>query len=133
MVGREQKASRGESRLSPEDHEAETPHDRTRRNASRGRKCARESGYANGESGPPTKSLRPRRQQWKSCCRRKGKRPPDADQGGEVMRLRAEVARLTEENARLKLARSKAGRKPIGDRAMTPAERMARMRAKARH
>jgi hypothetical protein len=59
-------------------------------------------------------------------ARRKGKRrPPDADQ---IVRLKAEVARLTEENARLKLARSKAGRKPIGDRAMTPAERMARMR-----
>jgi hypothetical protein len=50
----------------------------------------------------------------------------------EVAQLRAENTRLKKEIARLKLARSKAGRKPIGDRPMTPAERMARMRASRR-
>jgi hypothetical protein len=45
---------------------------------------------------------------------------------GEVARLEAEVARLAHaEPAR----RSNAGRKPIGDRAMTAAERMRKMRS----
>ena len=56
----------------------------------------------------------------------------------EVTRLRAEVARLTRElaEARAKAAKpataGKPGRKPIGDRAMTAAERMRRMRQRMR-
>jgi hypothetical protein len=51
----------------------------------------------------------------------------------EVARLTAEVARLTRELAEARAAKpaashAKPGRKPIGDRAMTAAERMRRMR-----
>ena len=53
-----------------------------------------------------------------------------SSQADEIKRLKAEIARLTEENARLKAARRQSGRKPLGERAMTAAERMRKMRDK---
>jgi len=48
----------------------------------------------------------------------------------DVEALKARVAALEAELAGMKSARSKAGRKPLGDRAMNAAERMRRMRAR---
>ena len=48
----------------------------------------------------------------------------------DVAALRTRVSALEAELARIKSARSRAGRKPIGGRAMSAAERMRKMREK---
>jgi hypothetical protein len=53
-----------------------------------------------------------------------------SDGGAEITRLKQEIARLKQEIAQLKQPRppGRPGRKPIGERAMTAAERMRKMR-----
>jgi hypothetical protein len=87
--------------------------------------CAAEAPPATKKTTPPPKpssALKAEMQGWTYARLR-----------AEVARLMGEVARLEAEVARLAHAeparRSNAGRKPIGDRAMTAAERMRKMRS----